>query len=80
MPNLALDLVILPLVGFDRSGARLGRGGGFYDRAFQQVQKRAPRPFLLGVAHAVQELDCVPTERWDRSLHAIATDCDYLNI
>lgn len=73
----ALDLVVIPLVGFDRGGARLGRGGGFYDRAFKHLPKREPRPFLLGVAHAVQELDCVPVERWDRRLHGIATDRDY---
>jgi 5-formyltetrahydrofolate cyclo-ligase len=78
--ELTLDLVIMPLVGFDRSGARLGMGGGFYDRAFQQVHKRAPQPILLGVAHALQELDEVPVERWDRRLHAVATDCDYFNI
>ena len=78
--ELTLDLVIMPLVGFDRSGARLGMGGGFYDRAFQQVQKRAPKPFLLGVAHGLQELDEVPVEYWDRCLHAVATDGDYFNI
>jgi 5-formyltetrahydrofolate cyclo-ligase len=78
--GLALDLVILPLVGFDRQGGRLGMGGGFYDRTFRLALKRTPRPFLLGVAHAVQELDRVPLEHWDRSLHAIATDGDYINL
>jgi 5-formyltetrahydrofolate cyclo-ligase len=78
--ELKLDLVIVPLVGFDRSGARLGMGGGYYDRAFRQVRKSAPRPFLLGVAHACQEVDRLPVEHWDRSLHAVATDREFIRV
>ena len=78
--SAALDLVIVPLVGFDHRGARLGMGGGYYDRFFQHTLKRACKPFLLGVAHSLQELDRVPIERWDRALHAIATETTYFEV
>ena len=77
---LDLDLVIVPLVGFDRSGGRLGMGGGYYDRAFQHASTRGDRPWLVGVAHSVQELEQVPLEQWDRKLHAIATDREYISV
>jgi 5-formyltetrahydrofolate cyclo-ligase len=69
-----LDLVALPLVAFDRCGMRLGMGGGFYDRAFGQLSQRHRRPWLLGLAHGCQEIENVPTETWDRCLHAVATE------
>ena len=54
-----LDIVFLPLVGFDRFGVRLGTGGGFYDRAFAfrhgRASWRAPR--LVGLAYAFQEVE-----------------------
>ena len=76
-PVREIDLVLLPLVGFDRSGSRLGMGGGFFDRTFRYAHNRRLRPFLLGIAHAIQELDCVPVESWDLPLDAIATDGGY---
>jgi 5-formyltetrahydrofolate cyclo-ligase len=78
--SAALDLVIVPLVGFDKRGARLGMGGGFYDRFFQRALKRDGKPLLLGVAHSIQQLDCVPLECWDRTLHAIVTESAYLQV
>ncbi len=72
-----LDLVLLPLVAFDRTGARLGMGGGFYDRTFafkQQHQVWRHKPRLIGLAHSCQEADEVVRERWDLPLSAVATD------
>lgn len=76
-----LDVVLMPLVGFDRSGARLGMGGGFYDATFAFKQKSpigsktaAGKPVLVGLAHACQEVDSLTTAGWDIPLFAIATD------
>ena len=75
LPANLLDMVLLPLVGFDRSGARLGMGAGFYDYTFAfKQQKSKGKPYLIGLAHACQEVDQLETASWDVPLHGIATD------
>lgn len=72
----ALDIVLMPLVGFDRQGARLGMGGGFYDRTFSSTRYRdcmLRRPRLIGLAHDIQEVAQLPTEAWDVPLDMIVT-------
>ncbi len=78
-PAWALDIVFLPLVGFDRRGHRLGMGGGFYDRtlAFKH-HRHAPRPLLIGLAHSLQELGTIVAQPWDVALDAIATEREYI--
>ena len=63
--------VLAPVVAFDGAGHRLGQGGGYYDRA---LAGPGPRPVLIGVAHAVQEVEAVPTEPWDVALDAVVTE------
>ena len=72
----ALDLVLLPLVGFDRHGGRLGMGGGFYDRSFSGINRNPKMswPRLVGLAHRVQELEKLALASWDINLTHIATD------
>jgi len=75
LPAHLLDVVLLPLVGFDAEGARLGMGGGFYDATFAfKKQKPKGKPWLLGVAHACQQVDKLQTEAWDIPLHGVVTD------
>jgi len=76
IPARRLDLVIVPLLGFDRDCHRLGMGGGYYDRSFAFVRrlKRARRPFLLGLAHDAQQVDRLDAQPWDITLDAIATN------
>lgn len=70
----ALDLVLLPLVGFDEHGNRMGMGGGFYDRSFAFARHRRPRPRLIGVAHDCQRVARLPVASWDVPLDAIVSD------
>lgn len=71
------DIVIVPLVAFDRSGGRLGYGGGFYDRTLERL--RAAGPVLaLGFAYSAQELDSLPLEPTDQPLDAIVTEAGIL--
>lgn len=65
-----LDILVLPLVGWDRRGGRLGMGGGFYDRSLAGVTDT----LLVGLAHSVQELEQVPQEQWDISMDYVVTD------
>jgi len=71
-----LDVVLVPLLGFDRSGHRLGFGGGYYDRsfAFLNDEARPGRPLLVGIGYAAQEIDPIEPKSWDVRLDYIATD------
>lgn len=73
-PPLAPDVVIAPLIGFDRAMNRLGQGGGYYDRAFA----RHPDALRIGLAWSVQEMDAVPADPWDLPLHAVLTEIEYI--
>jgi 5-formyltetrahydrofolate cyclo-ligase len=66
------DLVLVPGVAFDRAGNRLGRGQGFYDRAFPHTAVRSP--LLMGVAYAIQLLESVPHTAADRRMDAVVTE------
>lgn len=72
----ALDLVLLPLVGFDARGGRLGMGGGFYDRSLAYLHRRKNwhKPTLLGLAHECQRVDELTLASWDVPLQATVTD------
>ncbi len=70
-----LDLVFLPLVGFDRYGNRIGMGGGFYDTTFAFKKSEPQRlPHLLGLAHESQCVEKVESEDWDIPISAVVTD------
>jgi 5-formyltetrahydrofolate cyclo-ligase len=76
-----LDLVFVPLLGFDRRGHRLGYGGGYYDRSFAFLNKQArpTEPLLVGIAYAFQELPQIEAEAWDVALDFIATERELID-
>jgi 5-formyltetrahydrofolate cyclo-ligase len=71
-----LNLIVVPLVGVDASGRRLGMGGGFYDRAleFRRRRRRWPGPRLVGLAFDCQRTDAGFAEPWDLRLDSLATE------
>ncbi|MBF0137350.1 MAG: 5-formyltetrahydrofolate cyclo-ligase [Magnetococcus sp. DMHC-1] len=69
-----LDLLFLPLVGFDRQGVRLGYGGGFFDRFLEP----APRPLLAGLAYGFQEVTAIPGDALDVRLDVVVTEQEIL--
>lgn len=76
---MRLDLVLTPLVGFDKTGNRLGMGGGFYDRSFAFLRRRQcwRKPRLLGVAFDQQEVEQssgLQRQAWDVPLDGVVTE------
>lgn len=67
------DVVILPLLAFDRRGYRLGYGGGYYDRTLAALRQHRV-VMAIGVAYAAQEVPAVPCDRHDQTLDWIVTD------
>ncbi|KZC37446.1 MULTISPECIES: 5-formyltetrahydrofolate cyclo-ligase [Rhodanobacter] len=76
-----LDLILVPLLGFDRHGHRLGHGGGYYDRsfAFLNEQVRPTEPLLVGIAYAFQELPAIEEAEWDVPLDFVATERELID-
>lgn len=74
-----LDLLFMPLLGFDARGYRLGMGGGYYDAslAYRKHCRHWRRPRVVGVAYSVQEVERLPNDAWDIPLDAVLTDREY---
>jgi len=70
-PHIEPDVIVMPLLGFDSRGTRLGYGGGYYDRTLARLSKR---PRLIGLAFSAQELPEIPREPHDIPLDAIVTE------
>src|ERR1700680_88120 len=76
LPSRWLNLIVIPLVGVDTAGRRLGMGGGFYDRAleFRRRRRHWPGPHLVGLAFDCQRTDSSFAEPWDLRLDSLATE------
>ena len=72
----ALDLVLVPLLAFDRRGNRLGTGGGYYDRSFSFLNSgvRPAQPVLVGIGYGFQEVATLPERDWDVRMDFVATE------
>jgi 5-formyltetrahydrofolate cyclo-ligase len=66
----ALDALLIPLLGWDRHGTRLGMGGGFYDRSLAD----SPQVLKIGLAYATQQEASLPREPWDVKLDYVVTE------
>jgi len=72
-PIVKPDVLLVPMLAFDRAGYRLGYGGGFYDRTLEMLRKGKP-VVAIGVAYAAQEVDSVPHDDHDQKLNFIMTE------
>jgi len=68
------EVALLPGLAFDANGGRLGRGGGYYDRAFPET---APSPLLVGVGYGFQCVAAVPRGERDRRVDAIVSEAGF---
>jgi len=73
------DLLITPVLAFDRRGGRLGQGGGHYDRSIAAL-RAGKRVFVLGLAFSGQEVDEVPCDEHDQRLDAVLTEKGYIDL
>lgn len=73
------DLLLVPLLAFDRSGRRLGYGAGHYDRTLEALRARR-RVVALGLAFAAQEVERTPVHAHDQLLDAIVTEAAYIAV
>jgi len=78
-PLVSPNLMITPVLAFDRNGGRLGQGGGHYDRTLANLRKVRP-VFVLGLAFAGQEIEHVPMGHHDQRLDAIITETAYIEV
>jgi 5-formyltetrahydrofolate cyclo-ligase len=74
------DLILVPLVGFDRRGHRLGYGRGYYDRAIAAARANGRRVPLVGLAFSVQEVEAIPAEAHDVRLDWVVTEKETLEL
>ncbi len=78
-PEVVPDLLLVPLLAFDRAGGRLGYGGGFYDRTLALLQARG-RALAIGLAYAGQEMAELPRSPTDLPMDWIVTEAEVLAI
>ena len=72
-PVIEPNMLLVPLLAFDRDGYRLGYGGGFYDRTLQALRRRKPVT-AIGIAFAAQECPTLPRDGLDEPLDWVVTE------
>lgn len=80
VPAQSLDIILLPLLAFDRSGGRLGSGAGYYDRALAFRLAQPAPPLLIGIGFACQEVSGMPMADWDVPLDLVVTERELIVI
>lgn len=75
LPLRQLDIILMPLVGFDEKLNRLGMGGGYYDRSLAFLHhSQWRRPRLIGIAHECQKVNQLIPAPWDIPMDALVTE------
>ncbi len=77
--EISPSILLVPLVGFDRSRNRLGYGKGYYDRAIARLQNTKSL-MTIGIAFAMQEVACIPVESHDQPLDLIVTEAERIGV
>jgi 5-formyltetrahydrofolate cyclo-ligase len=78
IPLSDIDLLLMPLVGWDESGNRLGMGAGFYDRALAPLSQ-SDSPIRAGVAYQLQKVPVMPLDPWDIRLHMLLSETGWFS-
>jgi len=78
-PSASPEIVVLPMLAFDRNGYRLGYGGGYYDMTLAALRTKG-NLLAIGVAYQEQEIDDIPVEPHDQKVDAVVTDRSVFHI
>lgn len=73
-------VILTPLLAFDRSGNRLGYGGGYYDRTIRALRQQDKRLQIIGVAYAFQEVEQLLPQAHDERMDSVVTDNEMIRI
>ena len=73
VPVTSFDLLLMPLVGYDMSGNRIGMGAGYYDRHLEQLRD-STAPLRVGIAYSLQEIAPIEKNKWDIPLHGVVNE------
>ena len=71
VPPVKIDAVVTPGLAFDRSGSRIGFGGGYYDKLFLELSDKSLR---IGVAYDFQRAESLYQDFWDKKVHKVITE------
>ncbi|MEQ1789387.1 MAG: 5-formyltetrahydrofolate cyclo-ligase [Rickettsiales bacterium] len=78
-PEIVPEVVIVPLVGFDISGNRLGYGCGYYDTTISSLRAKNKTMKIIGIAYNMQKLENIPTEPHDEKMNMVITEREIIN-
>jgi 5-formyltetrahydrofolate cyclo-ligase len=73
MPVSDFDMLLIPMVGYDKSGNRIGMGAGYYDRHLESIRELGT-PVRVGVAYSSQEINSIKQNQWDIPLHGVVNE------
>jgi len=78
MPLSGFDMLLMPLVGYDKTGNRLGMGAGYYDRQLETLRD-LHRPYRLGIAYSLQQVSLIRKNDWDVPLHGLVNEHGWIS-
>jgi len=78
-PEVAPDILLVPLLAFDRTGRRIGYGAGYYDMTIAALRAKKPA-VAVGIAYAAQEIDAVPVTPRDARLDLVLTERETIDL
>ena len=78
-PEVEPDILLVPLLAFDRAGNRIGYGAGYYDMTIARLRARKPIT-AIGIAFAIQEVPAVPATERDERLDLVLTENEVIEI
>jgi len=78
MPLSGFDMLLMPLVGYDKTGNRLGMGAGYYDRQLETLRD-LQKPYRLGIAYSLQRVSLIRKNDWDVPLHGLVNEHGWIS-